>query len=123
MKIKIITLLFTIAATGLCSAQGINLDWHDNTEADRSHYNVLRSKTVGGPYILVNPTTITLPLTFGDDGSTSDTLPVLATQDDVGALVTSSEYIDKSIDIGNVYFYRVTCVDHSGKRQSGGALS
>ena len=74
------------APTGLVANAGIGvaaLDWDSNTDDDLASYNVYRSETAGGPYVLLA------------EG------------------VLSSDYVDSDVVNGIEYFYVVTAIDGS----------
>jgi glucuronoarabinoxylan endo-1,4-beta-xylanase len=75
------------APTGLTATGGelmVSLNWNDNGELDLAGYNVYRSLTSGSGYAKIN-----------------------------GSLVTSSDYIDNSVNGYVTYYYVVRAVDSS----------
>ena len=71
------------------AANGIHLDWSNNTEADLAGYNVYRSSSASGPWTKLNTT-----------------------------LVASSDYVDTTAPVGVVSFYQVTAVDTSANESA-----
>lgn len=99
----------------------LSLQWDDNAETDLSHYNVYRSDNFGGPYEMLNATSETLPVAWSEvDGNpvvTEAMSGVFTAALGGGALgsgkLTASEFVDLTVESGNVYWYRVTAVDTS----------
>jgi len=86
-----------VAPTGLVAMAGdgqVSLDWNDNGEVDVVGYNVYRAATSGGPYTMLN-----------------------------GTSLASSDYLDLTVTNGNTYFYVVTAVDSSNVSAYSGEVS
>lgn len=119
-KMKSKKIIFTIAfmfaaSVAAATPAQITLQWERNPEPDMSHYNIYRSQSPAGLFILLNPTTHTIPVLFYADGSTSLTIQVQATASPTTlGLAVEPVYTDGDCESGTVYFYYVTAVDLSG---------
>lgn len=80
------------APTGLTATAGnqtVTLEWNDNSEADLAGYNVYRSTSSGGAYSKIN-----------------------------ASLVTSSDYVDDTVENFTAYYYVVKALDTNGYESS-----
>jgi fibronectin type 3 domain-containing protein len=81
--------------TGLTASAGdssVSLNWNDNNESDLAGYRVYRSPPPGDDYVQIN-----------------------------GSLLSSSAYIDNSVENGQTYYYAVTAVDTSSNESIDGS--
>jgi hypothetical protein len=77
-----------VAPTGLAATAGnnmVSLNWNDNSESDLDGYNIYRSTTQGSGYGKLNV-----------------------------ALLSTSDYVDSTVNNGTPYYYVVTAVDANG---------
>ena len=94
----------TAATIGAVAGVGrVGLDWDDSPEGDLSNYNVYRSETSGGPYVMVNRTQ-TEPSRF-------NTLKN-------GIKVTESSYEDNGLRNEVTYYYVLTAIDVAGNESA-----